>query len=237
MESNSCDISRLPPSMSYSLKRNSTKLPYWQACHYFTHYTQALVLHTTCLPDKVGLHQKGVNQTWHSHKAHYKLSVKLRDFTVWRHSSRKISLNCAVLTGNIAGLKTVLSSRLSHRELRSSLRKSHSFLSSPAAPRRHHLKVHRFLPIHSADEHRMIYFFSNTTSYSISYAFFSFFSDNITADVASKQQTTASFLSNIVTSTRRNTELTKKKWQTWWETCAVPENIQFSFSYTFFFHS
>jgi len=31
-----------------------------------------------------------------------------------------------VLTGNSAGLKTVLSSRLSHRELRSSLRESHT---------------------------------------------------------------------------------------------------------------
>jgi hypothetical protein len=36
------------------------------------------------------------------------------------------------LTGNIAGLRTVLSSRLSYRELRSSLRESHSFLSLPA---------------------------------------------------------------------------------------------------------
>ena len=40
--------------------------------------------------------------------------------------------NCAVLTGNSAGLRTVLSSRLSHRELRSSLRESHIFLSLPA---------------------------------------------------------------------------------------------------------
>jgi len=37
-----------------------------------------------------------------------------------------------------------------------------------------------------------------------------FFSDNIMADVASKQQTTALFLSTIVTRTRRQTELTKK---------------------------
>jgi len=35
------------------------------------------------------------------------------------------------LTGNSAGLTTVLSSRISHRELRSSLRESHSFLSLP----------------------------------------------------------------------------------------------------------
>jgi len=37
-----------------------------------------------------------------------------------------------VLTGNSAGLRTVLSSRLSHRELRSSLCESHGFLSLPA---------------------------------------------------------------------------------------------------------
>jgi len=36
------------------------------------------------------------------------------------------------LTGNNADLTTVLSSRLSHRELYSSLRESHSFLSLPA---------------------------------------------------------------------------------------------------------
>jgi hypothetical protein len=33
-------------------------------------------------------------------------------------------------------------------------------------PRWHHLKAHPFLAIHSADEHHMIYSFSNTTSYS-----------------------------------------------------------------------
>jgi len=67
---------------------------------------------------------------------------------------------------------------------------------------------HRFLAIYAADEHRMIYSFSNTTSYSTFYAFFSF-SYDIMADVASKEQTTALFLSTIVTRTRRHTELTK----------------------------
>jgi hypothetical protein len=42
-------------------------------------------------------------------------------------------------------------------------------------PRWHHLKAHPFLAIHSADEHRMIYSFSSTTSYSTFYAFFSSF--------------------------------------------------------------
>jgi len=55
------------------------------------------------------------------------------------------------------------------------------------------------------------------------------------ADVASKQQTTALFLSTIATSTRRHTELTKK-WRPWWETCALPESTQFSFSCSFFLH-
>jgi hypothetical protein len=50
-----------------------------------------------------------------------------------------------------------------------------------------------FPAIHSADEHRMIYSFSNTTSYSKILRFLFFFSDNIMADVASKQQMTAFF--------------------------------------------
>ena len=48
-------------------------------------------------------------------------SVKLNNFTVWCHTWWKNWVNCAVLTGNSAGLTTALSSRLSHTELRSSL--------------------------------------------------------------------------------------------------------------------
>jgi hypothetical protein len=69
-------------------------------------------------------------------------------------------------------------------------------------------------PSHSADENRMIYSFSNITSYSTFSAFFAFFSDNIMADVASKQQTTALFLFNTVTRASRHTELTQKNRQT-----------------------
>ena len=64
--------------------------------------------------------------------APYTLWRKLSYLTVWRHTWRKNWVNCAVLTGNSAGLRTVFSSRLSHRELCSSLRESHSFLSLPA---------------------------------------------------------------------------------------------------------
>jgi len=59
------------------------------------------------------------------------LSVKLSDF-VWRHTWRKTWVNCAVLTSNRAGLRTVFSSRLSQTEQPSLLRKFHSFLILPA---------------------------------------------------------------------------------------------------------
>jgi len=59
-------------------------------------------------------------------KGRYTLSVNMSDFTVWSHTWRKNWVNCAVLTGNSAGLRTVLSSRLSHRELLISLRESHT---------------------------------------------------------------------------------------------------------------
>jgi hypothetical protein len=174
-------------------------------------------------------------------------TVKLCDFTVWRHTWRKNLVICAVLTGNRAGLRTVLSSRLSNTELCSSLMESHSFLSLPAdttiassqgtisEPTRAHphagsawwgswartnnkltlasgllggssdacrrscgdrlgraqssltqnsgyviyililCHAKQTVAIHSADEHRMIYSFSNASSYSTFYSFFSSF--------------------------------------------------------------
>ena len=113
------------------------------------------------------------------------------------------------MTGNSAGLGTALFS-LSHRELRSSLRESHIFLSLPVDTTMASSQGTPCLAIHSADEHRLIYSCSNTTSYSTFYAFFFFFSDDITVDVASRQQKTDLFLSTIVTRTRRHTELTQK---------------------------
>jgi hypothetical protein len=170
-------------------------------------------------------------------KAPCTLSVTLSDFTVWRYTWRKNWVNCAVLTGKSAGLITVLS----HRELRSPLRESHSFLSSPADTT---MTSSQGTSVSSSS-------FSRWTSHDIFLFKYHFlfhilrflfvFSDNIMADVASKQQTIALFLSTIVTCTRRHTELTppppkkKKNCQTWWETCAVPENIQFSFSCSFYF--
>jgi hypothetical protein len=143
-------------------------------------------------------------------KGRYTLSVKLSDCTVWRHTWRKNWVNCAVLTGNRAGLRTtVLSSHLSHTELRSSIRESHGFLSLPAdttiaSSQGTSVSSNSFRRWASHDIFLFKYHFLLHIS-----RFRFFFSDNIMADVASKQQTTALFLSTTGTRTRRHTELTK----------------------------
>ena len=140
----------------------------------------------------------------------YTCSVKLSDCTVWNHTWQKNLINCADFTGSSTGLRTVLSSRLSHRELHSSLRESHSFLSlladtTMASPQSTSISSNSFGRWASHDIFLFKYhFFLHILSFLFS------FSDNITADVASKQLTTALFLSTIVTGTRRHTELTKK---------------------------
>ena len=94
---------------------------------------------------------------------------------------------------------------------------------------------HPFLPIHSADEHRMICSFSNTTSYS---TFYAFFSDNIMADVGSKQQTTALFLSTAVTRTKRPTELIEKQKNLKGNLCCAREHsVQFFVQFFFNFYT
>ena len=141
----------------------------------------------------------------------YTLSVKMSDFTVWRHTWWKNWVNCTVLKGISAGLRTVIPSRLLHRELRSSLRESHSFLSLPADTTMASFQD-TFVSSNSFSRSAShdIFTFSNTISYSTFYAFFSSFRITLWHDVASKQQTTALFLSTIVTRTRRHTELTKR---------------------------
>ena len=83
--------------------------------------------------------------------------------------------NCAVLTGKIADFRTALFS-LFHTE-NCAVHSGNPTVSSVClpTPRWHHLKAHPFLAIHPADEHRMIYSFSNTTSYFTFYAVFSSF--------------------------------------------------------------
>jgi len=141
-------------------------------------------------------------------KAPYTLSVKLSGFTVWRHTWRKNWAYCPVLTGNSAGLRAVLFNCLSHTELRSSLRAFHSFLSLPAdttmaSSQDTSVSSNSFSRWASHD----IFFFKY---HFLLHIFLFFFSDNVMAEVASKQQTTVLFLSTTVTRTRRHTELTRK---------------------------
>jgi hypothetical protein len=64
--------------------------------------------------------------------------------------------------------------------------------------------------------------------------FLFFFSDNIMDDVASKQQTTALFLSTTVTRTRRHTELTKKLTNLMGNLCcATEQSVQFFVQFSF----
>jgi len=97
------------------------------------------------------------------------------------------------LTGNIAGLRTVLSSRLLHRELLSSLRESHSFLTLPADTT---MASSQDTSVSNNSFSRWtlhdIFLFKHHFLHHI-LCFIFFFSDNIMADVASKQQTTALF--------------------------------------------
>jgi hypothetical protein len=159
---------------------------------------------------------------------------------MWLHTWRKNWIDCAVLTGNSAGLRTVLSSRLSHRELRSSLRESYSFLSLPAdttmaSSQGTSVSSNSFSRWALHDIFRFKYYF---LLHILRFLFF--FSDNIMADVASKQQTTALFLSTTITRTRRHTELTKKLTNLMENLCCAREHsLQFfvQFFYTLKLHS
>jgi hypothetical protein len=94
---------------------------------------------------------------------------------VWRCTWRKNWVNCAVFK-EIAQASDLSFPVVFHTQ-NCTVRSGNPTVSSVylPTPRWHHLKAHLFLAIHSADEHRMIYSFSNTTSYSTFYAFFSSF--------------------------------------------------------------
>ena len=173
-----------------------------------TPFFSLTIFHTRYMMEDNGGWTKDVrSQTW----APCTLSVKLSDFTVWRHTWQKNWVNCAVLTGNSAGLTTVLSSRLSHTELRNSIRESHSLLSLPAdttMASSHSTSVSSNSFSRWAS-HDIFLFKYHFLLHILRFLFF--ISVNIMADVASKQQTTALFLSTIVTRTKRHTELTQKK--------------------------
>ena len=112
---------QLPGQMCIFLRRHIIM-------HYIKHLHKITLVSPTPRKFAVPIIRQGLQFS----KALYTLPVKLSDFNVWRHTWRKNWVNCAVLTGKSAGLRNVLSSRLSRTEPRSSLRESHSFLSSPA---------------------------------------------------------------------------------------------------------
>ena len=91
-------------------------------------------------------------------------------------------------------------------------------------PRWHHLKAHPFLAIHSADEHRMIYSFPNTTSYSTFYAFFSSFRITLWPMWLANSKRQPCFCPPPVTCTRRHTELTNLMGNL---CCAREHSVQF----------
>ena len=162
----------------------------------------------------------------------YILSVNLSDFTVWLRTWRKNWVNCAVLTGSVASLRTAVSSRLSRRELLGSLRKSYSFVGLPAdttmaSSQGTSVSSNSFSRWASHDIFLFKYHFLLHIL-----CFLFFFLGNIMADVASKQQTTALFLSTTVTHTRRHTELTNLMG---YLCCAREHSVQFFVQ--FFLHS
>jgi hypothetical protein len=172
-------------------------------------------------------------QRWFLCTAPYTLSVKLSDFTVWRHTWRKNWVNCAVLTGNSAGLRTVLSSRLSHRELRSSRGESHSFLSLPADTT---MASSQGTPVSSnsfISWASMIYSFSNTTSYSTFYAFFSSFRTTLWPMWLANSNDSLVFIHHRHTHKKTHRTDKKKLTNLMGNLCCAREH-QFSFSCSFF---
>jgi len=99
---------------------------------------------------------------------------------------------------------------------------------------RHHNGIISSHSIHSADEHRMIYSFSNTSYYSTFYAVFSSFRITLWPMWLANSKRSLVFIHHSHTHKKTHRTDRKKTWQTGWETCAVPENIQFSFSCSFF---
>jgi len=146
---------------------------------------------------------------------------------VWRHTWRKNWVNYAVLIGNSAGIRTVFPV-VFHTE-NCAGHSGNPTVSSVylPKPRWHHLKAHPFLASLSAGEHRMIHSFSNTTSYSTFYAFFSSFRITLWPMWFATANDSLIFIHHS------HTQKGQKNWQTWWETSALPENIQFSYSCSF----
>jgi hypothetical protein len=151
---------------------------------------------------------------------------------VWRHTWRKNWVNCAVLTCNSADLSIVLSTHLSHKELHSSLRESHSFLSLPVdttTASSQGTQSSTSVSSNSFSSWALHHIFLSKYHFLLHILhFLSFFLDNIMADAANKQQTKTLFSSTIVTRTRTHTEWTKKLTNLMENLCCAREHsVQF----------
>jgi len=136
------------------------------------------------------------------------------------------------LTGNRAGLRIVLSSHFSHRKLRSSLTESHVSSVCLPTPRWHLLKAQQFLAIQSADKHRMIYSFSNNTSYSTFYILFSSFQITLRPMWLANSKRQPFFIHHSHTHKKKK-ELTKKLTNLMGNLCSATEH-SFQFFVQFF---
>ena len=155
---------------------------------------------------------------------------------MWRHTWRKNWVNCAVLKA-IAQASELSFPAVFHIENCA----VHS--GNPTVPlvylptpRWYHLKTHPFLAIHSAHEHLMIYSFSNASSYSTFYAFFSSFRITLWPMWVANSKRQPCLLSTIVTRTGRHTELTKKLTNLMENLCCSREH-SVQFFVQFFLHS
>jgi hypothetical protein len=139
-------------------------------------------------------------------------------------------VNGTVLTGNSTGLRTVLPV-VFHTENCAfhSVNPTVSSVYLPTPPW-HHLKT-----LNSFSRWASHYMFLSKYHFLLHILRFRFFfSDNVMADVASKQQTTGFFLSTVVTRTRRHTELTKKLTNLMGNLCCAREHsVQFFVQFFF----
>jgi hypothetical protein len=124
---------------------------------------------------------------------------------VWCHTWRRNWVNCAVLTGNSTGLRTVLFQSPFNTD------NCTVHLGNPKVS-----SVYLLTPQWHLNSSNSLSRWTSHDIFLINYhfllhilPFIFFFSDNIMADVTSKQQTTTLLLSTIVTCTKRHTELTK----------------------------